>query len=242
MDELRLTRFTDYQAYLLDHPSEWPILDSLCWIAISRFYRDRALFQSLEVAILPALAERAAAHGQHKLTCWSLGCASGEEPYSLAILWNLAVAPRLPEGMTLDVLATDIDPQAIERGKQGCYGPSSVKDLLAPWREQAFVPTASGLCLKPEHKKLVTFQEQDVRRGMPEGPFDLILCRYLIFTYFDVALQQRLLAQIMDRLHGGGALVIGTTDVLPTPFAQLEPWPGCKLVYRKRDRLTGREC
>lgn len=72
--------FTDYQAYLCDHPAEWPILDSLCRIAISRFYRDRALFQCLEAKVLPCLTQRALTRGQPKLTCWSLGSASGEEP------------------------------------------------------------------------------------------------------------------------------------------------------------------
>jgi chemotaxis protein methyltransferase CheR len=231
--ELQLATFNDYRTFLGHHPSEWSVLDSLCWISISRFYRDRVLFQRLEADILPHLAEQAIATGRSHLTCWSLGSASGEEPYTLAIIWNLGVAPRLMTAMTLDILATDIDAQAIERAGRACYEASSTKDLPVSWLEQAFVSTESGHCLKPEHRSRVTFQEQDVRQTMPDGPFDLILCRYVVFTYFDGELQQALLTRMMERLQPEGALVIGTTDAIPTGQPQLEPWPGCNMVYRK---------
>ncbi len=85
-----------YRAYLETHPEEWPTLERLCWISISRFYRDRGVYQLLEHAVLPELARKAAADSQTCLTCWSIGCAGGEEPYTLAMLWNLTVSRTFP--------------------------------------------------------------------------------------------------------------------------------------------------
>ena len=86
-------------------------LAALCTVTISRFYRDRAVFDCLGARVLPALAEAALARGATALDCWSAGCASGEEPYTLTIQWQAALAPRFP---TLEprVLGTDIDQYA----------------------------------------------------------------------------------------------------------------------------------
>lgn len=231
--ELGFSTIAGYQAYLDAHPAEWPILDRLCWISISRFYRDQAVFRCLEREILPHLARQVIVGGEHELNCWSMGCASGEEPYAVAILWKQAVAPRFP-GVCFDVLATDVDAQAIERARRGCFAAGSLKELPSEWREQAFTASADGSCLKDEYRAFVSFHVQDVRKAMPDGPFDLILCRYLVFTYFDEALQRELLDKITGRLRSGGALVTGSTDSLPSDTWPLESWLGCKEIYRKR--------
>ncbi|NIO08846.1 MAG: chemotaxis protein CheR, partial [Deltaproteobacteria bacterium] len=74
--------------YLEDNPGEWAVLDALCQIGISRFYRDRGVFQHLEEVVLPHLARSLSAHGEKEMRLWSAGCAGGEEPYTLAILWR----------------------------------------------------------------------------------------------------------------------------------------------------------
>src|SRR5574341_1404341 len=87
--ELGLSGLPEYRSYLEAYPSEWAGLDRLCWISISRFYRDKAVFQCLEREVLPQLAERASAGGEGEFRCWSVGCAAGEEAYTMAILWKL---------------------------------------------------------------------------------------------------------------------------------------------------------
>ena len=88
LQELGLPSVKAYQGYLEDHPVEWATLDSLCWISISRFYRDQSIFQYLENALLPRLARLVIGRGESELRCWSAGCAGGEEPYTLAIVWK----------------------------------------------------------------------------------------------------------------------------------------------------------
>jgi chemotaxis protein methyltransferase CheR len=80
LQELGLPSVEAYRVYLEDHPSEWATLDPLCWIGISRFYRDRSVFQYVEHEILPQLAQLVFARREGEIRCWSAGCAGGEEP------------------------------------------------------------------------------------------------------------------------------------------------------------------
>jgi chemotaxis protein methyltransferase CheR len=232
LQELGLSGVAEYRAYLEDHPAEWAALDALCWISISRFYRDRGVFQYLEREVLGQLAQRAVTAGESEVRCWSAGCAAGEEPYTLAILWKHCFAAQFPT-LGMQIVATDVDPQAIHRAELGCYPASSLKELPVEWRAQAFVLSDKGFCLKPEYQGMVTFFVQDVRETVPDGPFHLILCRNLVFTYFDDTLQRETLHTITERLVPGGTLVIGALEVLPEGVWGLEPWAKKLGVYRK---------
>ena len=127
--ELELPDVAAYRSYLeerhQDTDDEWRILDSLCRITISRFYRDRGLFDQLADVVLPELAEQAMTQGRPGLRCWSAGCASGEEVYTLRILWNLRLQPRHRQ-LGLHVLGTDTDSFLLERAKVGLFPWSSV--------------------------------------------------------------------------------------------------------------------
>jgi len=114
----------------------------------------------------------------------------------------------------LRIFATDIDPQAIHRAERGYYRASSMKDLPTEWRTQAFVTIGDELCLKDEYRAAVTFIVQDIRELAPEGLFHLILCRNLVFTYFDETLQRKTMQRISDKLASGGALIIGNLESL----------------------------
>ena len=230
--ELGLSEFVDYRTYLAVHPEEWSVLETLCWISISRFYRDLGVFQYLERKVLPELARKAVAGAEAELRCWSIGCAAGEEPYTLAILWTLRLMSQFPS-LTMRILATDIDPQAIVRAERGCYPASSVKDLPAELLTEAFVTSADGFCVKEEYREPVTFQLHDILESAPEGSFHLILCRYLIFTYFEEELQRATLEKILASLATGGALVIGNTESLPEGVPGLDVWDQKMGVYRK---------
>lgn len=232
LQELGLPSVEAYRAYLQDHRGEWATLDAFCWINISRFYRDQRVFQTVAHEILPQLAQRAASRGESEIRCWSAGCAGGEEPYTLAIIWRNCLATQFPL-LPLRIVATDIDPLAIRRAERGCYRASSLKDLPAQWRAQAFVTIADELCLKDEYRSPVTFMLQDIREHAPEGLFHLILCRNLVFTYFDEMLQRKTLQRLSGRLAPGGALIIGNLESLPDGPWGIQPWSIRLGVYQK---------
>ncbi len=231
LKELGISDISGYRSYLESHSAEWAPLDALCRISISRFYRDKGVFEYLEREVLPQLARMAAVKGDAGLRCWSLGCGGGEEPYTLTILWELVVGPQF-RALDFTMLATDADPQAIARAHNGCYPAGSLKDLPREWLEKAFLPSREGLCVKEQYRAPVTFREEDIRVVAPNHRFHLILCRNIAFTYFDEELQRESLDKIKDRLLPDGALVIGSTETLPGEPHGFEPWSRKFGVYR----------
>jgi len=216
-----------YRDYLEHHPDEWLRLDALCPITISCFYRDTAMWEALAVEVLPALARRAVARGAHMLRGASIGCASGEEPYTLVLAWQFAVAPQFA-GLRLEVTATDVIEAVLERARVGCYAASNLKLLPPAWREHGFEREGERWCLRARFREGVTFLRQDLRTALPPQECDLILCRNLAFTYFDAPTQKTLLARLLAPLSPGGALVIGRREQLPESAAPLAPWPGAE--------------
>jgi chemotaxis protein methyltransferase CheR len=228
-----------YRRHLQAGGSEWEELRALCSVPISRFFRDREVFASLENAVLPALAAAAMARADRTLACWSAGCASGEEPYSLAILWWLRFARRYP-ALSFRVLATDCDPIMLERAALGCYGWSSLKEVPEAWRAQAFEQRDGTYCVREPARSAVEFARQDLTRAVPDRRFDLILCRNIVLTYFDPQLQREVMQRIAGALHPGGALVVGVHETLPEGIGDLVPWPGARAVYRSSREQAAR--
>ena len=230
---LGLADIAAYQGFLTTHPGEWLQLDALCHITISRFYRDRGVFACLEQAVIPTLAEQARARGHHWFRVWSAGCCSGEEPYTLAILWHEKIKPRF-SGIDLVIVATDADPIGLQRARRACYPFSSLKELPINWRKAAFIDRDGVFCLKDRYRSGVAFMEQDVRHQIPEDRFDLVLCRNLVFTYFDEMLQRKILRRLEDCLRVGGALVLGKHEKIPGDMAGWLPWFNQYPIYRKQ--------
>ncbi len=193
--ELRLPGLAAYRGWLETHPQEWEVLDAACRISISRFYRDPAVWRFLE-SNLPAAAG---------IRAWCAGCAAGEEPYTLAILLRLA-------GRLYSILATDAEESQLQRARSACYPPGSLRGLPQAWRAAAFEPDG---CLRAEFRAGVTFRRQDLRREMPPGPFELIFCRNLAFTYFAEDLQRRVAEALIARLAPGGLLLLGIHESAP---------------------------
>jgi chemotaxis protein methyltransferase CheR len=231
--ELGLADVQAYREYLTAQPAEWPVLDAFCRISISRLYRDRGVYDYLRDVVLPGLAAAALAGGQQALRCWSAGCASGEEVYTLRIVWQLAVQPKFPD-VGLQLVATDSDEEMLVRARRGCYRTSSLKDFPKAWLPLAFAESEGEYCVKSEFRDRIDFLLQDIRQEMPDGPFSLVLCRHVVFTYFDEALQKEVLGRILDRLLPGGFLVAGKQEPLPELPADLEECRPRMGIYQKR--------
>ncbi len=233
MKALGLAHVGEYEDYLETHTDEWAHLDSFCRITISRFGRDKGVFAALVGNVLPELAGGVRARGDDTLRVWSAGCASGEEPYTLAILWQAELQQRFPD-VKLDVIATDSDPQMLERATEARYAFGSLKELPAELRDGVFTRENGAYRLKADCRRAVTFLRQDVRDARPEGRFDLVLCRNLVFTYFDDELRARLLGEFIEAMVGGAALVIGIHETLPDGVEQLDLWFDKQRIYRKK--------
>jgi chemotaxis protein methyltransferase CheR len=194
--ELGLDSLDAYRAHLEAEPDEWEVLDGLMNVTISRFHRDRGVFEFLRDHVL-----------EPGMRVWSAGCASGEEPYTLALLCD-----------GLDILATDVDPVMLRRAEAASYPDSALREL--PHRE-AFTDGVLD-----ERYRHVTFARHDVRDEPPPGAFDLVLCRNVAFTYFDEAMQRALLRRLAKVTP---TLVIGAHEKLPAGQDEFAPWARCVL-------------
>jgi chemotaxis protein methyltransferase CheR len=131
----------------------------------------------------------------------------------------------------------------LRRARRGCYGRGPLRNLPDHWIDRAFAydparddgKHAEPYCLRPVYRRRMTWRHEDVRESMPDGPFDLLLCRNLVFTYFDEALQRRLLRRFLDRLRPGGVLVLSPDEALPPGDGTLRPLGDALPLYRRAE-------
>jgi chemotaxis protein methyltransferase CheR len=221
VEELGLADLGSYREHLEREPAEWRVLETLCRITISRFYRDRVVFDVLGRRILPRLAGEVKWEGGG-LRCWSAGCGSGEEPYTLGILWNLGLQALFPR-VRLEIVATDTDPLLLSRAERGCYPASSLRDVPKVWLQAAFEPSDGEFRVIRELRRGITFRQQDIRKELPDGQFHLLLCRNLVFTYFSLSMQIEIFRNLLTKLLPGGVLVLGIRESPPEGVSGLIP-------------------
>lgn len=239
IEQLQLEGLSAYRGYLTKHSDEWALLDTLCQITISRFYRDKMVFAFLEQQVFPYLLHTMQQRHETELRLWCVGCGAGEEPYTLAMLWALRFQSTFPS-IRLSILGTDINPAMLERAQQACYPYSAIKNLPPSWRETAFAfdkleDLKEQYCLHVEFQSNVEFQCRDIRSASitEEQRFHFISCRNLAFTYFDIPLQQKMAQRFHSSLLDDGVLMIGVHEQLPPGSIGLTAWSERLGIYRR---------
>ncbi len=225
MAALGIESYAGYLDHVTAHPEEEIRLTEILGVTISRFFRDREDWFHLAETALPALAALGRA-----ARAASLGCASGEEPYTLRLLWN----ERWPAA-GLDILAVDVREEVLERARTAAYPPASVHSVPADVLARRFAPeaTADGTVyrLAPALTAGVRFVRRDFMREPLPAPLDLILCRNVAFTYLGAARQRAMAERFAAALRPGGYLMIGGGERLPAATGGLERAGRC--LYRK---------
>jgi chemotaxis protein methyltransferase CheR len=144
----------------------------------------------------------------------------------------------MPAELPLSIVATDADAQVLERARQASYERGSLRELPESWLALGFEASEAGeLRVRERFRTRVELRRQDLRHTLPEGPFDLVMCRNLVLTYFDVPLQRETLARIAGCMVEGAALVVGSQEHWPGELeAHFAPWPGQPHTYRRVSR------
>jgi chemotaxis protein methyltransferase CheR len=206
----------DFEAYChlietRDGHEERRRMTSLLTTNVTKFFREPHHFERLRTGTLPPLLARAREGGRVRL--WSAGCSSGQEAYSLAI----TLLELCPEATSLDIkiLATDIDPVMIEKGRAAIYDDVS-DDVMPPaLRRKYFQPHARGedhWQVTDPARALVRFAELNLMQDWPfQGRFDVIFCRNVVI-YFDPPTQHRLWSRFAEALSPGGGLFVGHSE------------------------------
>jgi chemotaxis protein methyltransferase CheR len=159
----------------------------------------------------------------------------GEEAYSLVLIWDKTTAHDFPQ-LDIKVVGTDIDEFVLRRANKACYEYSSIKALPKEWLQAEFTRQDDLYCLKSRLRCKASFIQQDIRDRHTTGPFHIIFCRNMVFTYYEYSLQLEMLAYLRDNLVDGGALILGGHESLPEGFSGFEPVPGQRAIFRKTSR------
>ncbi len=219
---------------------EIEILASHLTISETYFWREPRVFEALVKQILPELI-RVREKGERRLRIWSAGCASGEEPYSIAIALRRLLP--VPEDWRITILATDINPGILSRAMAGVYGEWSFRGLHKRLKEEYFHRKEDGRFeILPEIRKMVTFAYLNLVEDLYPSPLnntnamDLIFCRNVLMYFTPeraVQVGQRLYNSLVD----GGWLMVGASELSQFTFPQFASvhFPGA-IVYRRETR------
>ncbi len=222
---------TAYLEYLPDHPQEYQQLLASFLIQVTEFFRDPEFFATLRDEVLPPLV--AQAREEHKtLRCWSAGCATGEEAYSLAILLADLYGDDL-DSVPARIFATDVDAESIAFARRGVYPPAALASLPAEMVARAFTPVDGAYEIIPAIRNLVIFGQHDLGARAPFPQIDLVLCRNVLI-YFTNELQRRVLQLFAFALRDGGFLALGKAETPGPLAAYFAPVSNVAKLYRRQ--------
>jgi chemotaxis methyl-accepting protein methylase len=216
MNELGLREFEDYARRIKTEGEEQRYLIKTLTVTISRFFRDEDVFKVIKQSLFPLLIQKK----EREIKIWSIGCSSGEEPYSLALLWKESFEEDWPD-ILFRILATDVDEKMIQRAKEGRYKKSALKEVPPKILERYFKKENGHYRIDPGIKPYIEWRGHDLLHDDPFLGMDIILCRNLAFTYFSKESQIETLKKFSLSLKEKGYLVIGKDETLPLTYPTL---------------------
>ncbi len=219
MAALHITDPLQYVDLLTDDPKECDNLIDNILITVSSFFRNPIVFEIISQTILPQIIDQKKEEGLKEIRVWCAGCATGEEPYSIAILIHEALKNLFPD-WTPFIFATDINQDALKKADTGMYSREQLKNTKLGIIGDYFSSGNAAYEILPEIKDMVLFSVDDLvsrNRFAPAesvfGTFDLILCRNVLI-YFSLKLQNRVLGKLYKALANSGFLILGSCESL----------------------------
>ncbi|MDQ5987114.1 MAG: Protein-glutamate methylesterase/protein-glutamine glutaminase [Syntrophus sp. SKADARSKE-3] len=208
----RITQLDDYVRYLQQNPMELETLFRDLLIGVTNFFRDPEAFKALEEKVIPHLVTIKPEGSAIRV--WSLGCSTGEEAYSIAILLRERIE-ALKQTFMVQVFATDIDRRSIDIARAGVYPATISADVLPDRLERFFTysPDDDTYRIQKSIRDMIVFSEHDVVRDPPFSKLDLIICRNLLI-YMGGELQKKLIPMFHYALNPGGVLFLGNSETV----------------------------
>ena len=209
---------TEYCHLLQQSEQELDLLKKALTIHVSQFFRNPSMFEKLQTAILPHLFQMAAVE-RKKLRCYSLGCAGGEEAYSLGIILREFYSRQLLY-TPVEICAVDIDSDILHAAAVAEYNEDRLKDLPDSFRERYFTSNGHRMQLSAEIRDMVSFHLHNIMDVATFDPCQLVLCRNTLI-YFTRQDQEKILRGIAHILPPGGILVLGKSETVVGEVRQL---------------------
>ena len=201
-------------------------------IGVTKFFRDNASFEVIEKRVIPEIVKKSFKERQN-IKAWSVGCSSGEEAYSVAILFEEAME-RLEMPVPYKVFATDIDGQAIDAGSKGVYKKDIISDIPKAILEKYFINKKEAFQIIPEIRKNIIFSKHNILQNPPFNKMDLISCRNMLI-YLNNKAQKKTLANLRFALKRHGFLFLGSSESLGSIQRSFEQIDRKAKIYKNID-------
>jgi len=201
---------SNYVRFLRENPRELNILFKELLIGVTNFFRDAMVWERMKETVFPDLFNTLP--NGHTLRAWIVGCSTGEEAYSLAIVFQESLEKlEGTKNFTLQIFATDIDSDAIELARKGVYSQNIVSDVLPERLTRFFVKEGTGFRISTTIREMVVFAPHNVIKDPPFTKLELLLCRNLLI-YLEPAMQKKLMNLFQYSLQSGGIMMLGNAE------------------------------
>ncbi|MCB0103472.1 MAG: PAS domain-containing protein [Anaerolineales bacterium] len=229
----QITRIETYVRFLRENPQEAKTLFQELLIGVTNFFRDPDAWEQLRNEILPMLI--AGAGTNQTLRAWIPACSTGEEAYSLAILFKEAIEQIKPaKNISLQIFATDLDQHAIEKAREGIFPANIAADVSAKRLDRYFLKVDRGYEITKSIREMVIFAQQNIIMDPPFTKLDLISCRNLLI-YLTPELQKKLLPLFHYSLKPDRFLFLGNAETIGSHTNLFSPLPGKNRLYRRKE-------
>ncbi len=210
----QIGKIADYVRFLQENPQELDLLFKELLIGVTSFFRDSGVWEDLRKKFLPGLI--ASRPDGHVLRAWVPGCSTGEEAYSLAMVFKEVMDKvKSRKKITLQVFATDLDKDAIGKARQGVYPENISADITTSQMSRFFTKDEHGCRVTAEIRAMVTFAPQSIIMDPPFTKLDILSCRNLLI-YLATEMQKKLIPLFHYSLTSGGILVLGSAETVGT--------------------------
>jgi len=228
-----------YVRFLQENPKEVELLFKELLIGVTSFFRDTAVWKKLEENVLPDLMKDLP--DGYVLRAWVPGCSTGEEAYSLAIVFKEVLEKiKNHKKLTLQVFATDLDTDAIDKARKGIFS-LKIADDVSPERLSLFFKAENGsFRVNTSIREMVVFAPQNVIKDPPFTKLDILTCRNMLI-YMETELQRKLLSLFHYSLNPGGILVLGSAETLGGRNEGLQDIDAKLKIYKRSPSILPRE-
>ena len=230
----QIDKIATYVRYLQTNPQEVELLFRELLIGVTSFFREPNSWEALKTEVFPALM--AEGKSEKALRAWVPACSTGEEAFSLAIIFKEALeaeTSRNPaKNTTLQIFATDLDPQAIDKARMGIYPANIAADVSPERLERYFVKVDNGYQVAKSIREMVVFASQNIIMDPPFTKLDILSCRNLLI-YLTPELQKKLIPLFHYSLNSGGFLFLGSAETIGNFTNLFAPLTGKTRLYRR---------
>jgi len=210
MNVHQIDKIQDYVRFLQVNPKEIEILFKELLIGVTNFFRDAAVWEKLKTDIFPQMFEEFP--NGYTFRAWITGCSTGEEAYTLAIIFKEACEKIQPDkNFSLQIFATDLEVDAIELARKGDYHSNIVTDVSPERINQFFTVNPTGYKINSSIREMVVFAPQNVTKDPPFTKLDFLSCRNMLI-YMEPELQKRLMTLFHYSLNPGGVMLLGSAE------------------------------